>query len=190
MTIRFTFSSSTADLKVGRKGISVNDTIEKTTNFSGSGKSQTVNQYAIQEISFDAYFSESIERKLRGWWGYVSRGNSFTFAYDTTKTANTTLNGSVSAGGTTIPLTSISSVTAGYEFLLRTSDNDQNEIVIVDATFASGVTLTSGTQFAYSSGDTFRSRYYWPDIKVDMDDFNPTKNGDNFSYTFKFYEAL
>lgn len=192
MAIRITYDGKTIDLLVGDEGLRPAYKQNRKQNRSASGKIETINFYGIQEMSFDAYFSESVYHDLIAWWSWARQGKLWAFAMDSGAAASTTLDGAAAAAQKDVPLTATTGFSAGDICLLRAEDDDdESESVEID-TVTAGVKITAvdNLKFSYAAGDTFRHIDYWPQV-ISLDAaFDPDRNGDTYHNTFKFVEAL
>ena len=195
MAIRITFDTKTIDLLLGDDGLLINYTQEREQERSGSGKTETINLYGIQEMAFEAYFTESIYRDLIAWWSWARQGKSWAFAKDSNNVGNTTLEFIANEGQTAINLVASGSTafSVGDICFLRAEDTDDEfEMIEIDAINPTGdiITATANLKFTYPAGSIFRHPNYWPDV-VSLDtSFNPKRNGDYYKHIFKFAENL
>jgi len=192
MAIRITYDTKTIDLLLGPESLLINYTQDRHQARSGSGKIETINLHGIQEMAFEAHFSETIYRDLVAWWSWARQGKSWAFAKDSDNVGNTTLDGAAAAGQKNVPLTATTYLTSGDVCLLRAVDNDDEyELVVIDSV-DSGVKIVAvdNLKFSYTANDIFRHKDYWPDV-VSLDtEFNPKRDGDYYKHTFKFAENL
>jgi len=192
MTIRITFNSNNVDLLVGPNGLDSIYRSEYKRQQSGSGKAETINLYGIQKFSFDARFTEATYRSLIAWWSWARQGKSWSFTMDSSKTGNTVTTGALSPGTTNIPVVASGAFSAGEVCLLREPDMSDYELFTINAV-PNGTTIqaTSGIIWTYAtSGAIVRHVDYFPDVISTDNQFNPTKNGDYYSWTFNFMENL
>jgi len=192
MSIRITFDTKTIDLLLGDDGLLINYTQEREQERSGSGKTETINLYGIQEMAFEAYFTESIYRDLIAWWSWARQGKSWAFAKKSGDVGNTTLDDTAAAGQKNVPLTDTAAFSAGDVCLLRAVDNDDEYEIVVIGSVDAGVKIVAvdNLKFSYTANDIFRHKDYWPDV-VSLDaEFNPKRNGDYYKHIFKFAENL
>lgn len=191
MTIRITYDSKTIDIPIGPEGLGVNYKQDRRQQRSGSGKTETINLYGLQEMEYDARFVESIYRDLIAWWSWARQGKSWAFAKQSNKTKDTTLDGAAAAGQKTVPLTSLTFVSIGDICLMRAVDNDDEfEMIEIDVVGVGDITTVENLKFSYTSGDIFRHADYWPDVITTDTQFNPKKNGNYYTWVFKFVENL
>jgi len=191
MAITILYDTKTVILNVTGSGIQTIYTQESSEQQSGSGKTETINQFGIQEMSFEAVFNEAIYRDLIAWWSWARQGKAWSF--DMTGAANsTTLDGAAAAGQKNVPLTSTSNFVAGSNCLLRAVDADDEFEIVVVGSVDTGVKIVAAEnlKFTYASGDLFRHWDYWPSV-ISLDKkFNPQKRGRWYNHIFKFRENL
>ena len=192
MPIRISYDSKTIDLLMGPSGLETNYKQDRRQQHSGSGKAETINLYGIQELAFDAHFTEAIYRDLIAWWSWARQGKPWAFAKDAGNVGNTTLDDTATAGLKNVPLTATAAFASGDYCLIKAVDNDDEyEIVEVDSVDA-GVKIVTveNLKFSYTATDIFRHQDYWPDVISTATQFNPKKSGSYYSWTFKFIENL
>jgi len=192
MTIRITYDSKNIDLLIGPEGLEPAFEQAKSSNRSISGKIETINFHGIQEMSFDAYFSESGYYDLVAWWSWARQGRVWSFTLDSLKTVNTTLDDSAAAGEKVIPLTATAGLSVDEVCFIRAEDNDDEFEIVEIASISAGVSITAkdNLKYSYSSNDTFRHLEYWPQVKSLDKRFLPAREGDGYHHTFKFIEVL
>lgn len=192
MTIRITYNSNNIDLKTGNEGLQTEHSQKYSQNRSGSGKIEHINQYGIQTMSFDAYFQAAVERQLQAWWAWARQGKAWSFAMDSAKTGNTTLDAAAAAGQKVIPVTATAGFSAGDECLIRAEDSDNEFEIVIIASISAGmsITATDNLIFSYTSSDIFRHREYWPSLIILDKKFQPEKTGTWYGWKFKFAEVL
>ena len=192
MTIQITYDSKTIDLLIGNKGLETDFKHERNQNRSASGKIETINFYGIQEMSFDAYFTEQIYYDLLAWWSWARQGKPWAFAMDSANVGNTTLDAAAAAGQKVIPLTATAAFAVDDYCLIRANDTDDEFEIVKIASISAGVSVTAvdNLKFTYASGDLFRHFDYWPSVISLDENFKPPKSGDYFNHVFKFAEAL
>ena len=192
-TYRITYNGNNVDINVRVDGLDFQLIQERSQHRSGSGKTETINQYGIQEISVRAIFAESVYRQLFGWWAWARQGQEFAFTMDSNKTGNTTLDAAAAAAQKVIPLTGTGDFSVGDYCLIRADDNDDEFEIIEIASISVGVSVTSVDNLinSYTSGDVFRHWRYWPDV-VSLDKaFSPRfLSPDYYEHTFKFAEKI
>jgi len=190
MAIRITFDSNNIDINVGENGgLKPVQTHKRYTNEANSGRIETLNSFGADEFTFAASFDLATYYKLRAFWSYARQHETFSFAMDSTKTGNTTLDGAAAADQTTIPVTSESGFSDGDICLIENATDDKAEVVVINGAPTSGsIEATSNLYFAYVSGDSFRHLEYWPSLLLMNDRFDPKQSGQTFFWTFKFRE--
>ena len=194
MAHRIIYNSQTIDVSVAGDGLRRSLFQERSQNRAGSGNVKTVDQYGIQELGIKARFDFDTYRQLFAWWSWARQGKVFSFNLDSSKTGNTTLDGTAAAGQKTIPLTATGSFSVGDYCLIRAEDNDDEyEIIEIDSIVA-GVSIDAVDDliFNYLSGDTFRHWKYWPYV-ISLDKkFAPSRipGTDYYKHTFRFAEKL
>lgn len=103
----------------------------------------------------------TLKRNLYQFWEWARQGKAWTFARDSSKTANTTLLSGASAGDTTLTVSSITGLSSGDQCVLRSAT--QMEIIKINgAPSGSTVTLTESLNASFASGTRFRHEQYWP----------------------------
>lgn len=166
---------------------------------SDGGAVETVRTLATEEveISVDGCASDAFLRALAGWWAWASRGLPYSFGLDsdTGGLVAKTINATVAAGATVISLNSVTGIPAfspERQYVLRSADRLRREIVNVDSVdpFASDVTLTAPTAYAYASGDSFISLGHFP-TAYSLDHEAPFVEGPGllFNLRHRFIEA-
>lgn len=198
MAARITYNSINVDLTVGMAGLKKIPTQKKSTNESGSGKIETINQFGRFEYTFDGYFTRQLYYDLWAWWSWARQGKTWSFALDSANVANTTLDGAAAAAQKTVPLTATTSLTAGDFGLIRNIRSDDEFEVVEINTVSAGVSVAvvDNLKYTYAATDTFRHLDYFPSV-ISLDkDFNPPVTGVKdvtakyYHHTFKFVEAL
>jgi len=192
MTIQIGYDSKTVNLLLGNDGLLTNYKQDRKQARSGSGKVETINIYGIQEMSFEAYFTEAIYRDLIAWWSWARQGQSWSFAKDSGNVGNTTLDASAASGQKNVPLTATAAFSAADICLLRAVDNDDEYEMVVIGSVDAGIKIVAvdNLKFSYTATDIFRHWDYWPDV-VSLDtEFNPKRTGDYYKHVFKFVENL
>jgi len=191
MSARITYNSINIDVEIGNKSLQPSMTVSRSQNRALSGKTETLFYHGIEELSFDAFFSQANYRKLIAWWSWARQGKPWSFTMDSTNIANTTLDGAAASGQKTIPLLATTNLTVGDECIIKASDDDEFEIVVIASVSAGvSVTATDNLNFTYATGDTFRHFEYYPSVITTDSDFKPVKSGSYYSWTFNFVENL
>ena len=124
-------------------------------------------------LSIRRFSSRGFFRNLMAWWSWARQGNQWAYAHDRTRTVDTTLDGTATAGTKTIPLASTTGIVAGNEYLVWSADRLTFEPVVVD-TISAGVSVDAVDDLlnTYASGDIFRDHRYFPKV-VSIDDRRP-----------------
>lgn len=190
MSIQIVYDSKTIDLLLGSDGLLTNYTQERRQARSGSGKIETINIHGIQEMAFQAQFTEAIYRDLVAWWSWARQGKAWAFAKDSGNTLNTTLSGAAAAGQAVISVNSTSTLANSDFCLVRALDNDDEyELIAVQSFVANtSITATANLKWSYSTDDLLRHLDYWPSVVSLDEDFNPKRDGDYYKHLFKFVE--
>ena len=195
---RITYNSVNIDLVMGRNGLRHIPKQKQYKNDSSSGKIETINLFGRFEYSFDCYFARSVYYTLWAWWSWARQGKSFTFALDSARVGDTTLDDTAAAGQKVIPVAATAAFTAGEVCLLKAIDSDDEfELITVD-TISAGVSITSTTNlvYSYAAADVCRYKDYFPSVKLIRDSWLPEYTGVTdvtkkyYRYTFNFVEAL
>lgn len=198
MTPRITYNSIDIDLIQGRNGIQPIHRQSRNENVSGSGKTETINLYGSQEISYDAYFSRAKARDLMAFWSWSRQGKAFSFAADNTKTGSTIIVAASASGTTSISLGTSGAFTTGDICLLRAEDSDDEfEIITINSTTATSIGTSTTLKYSYNIGDLLRHWEYWP-VMLNLDEeFSPRRVGQistsvdrYYHHTFRFKEDL
>jgi len=185
-------ASHSLTLEVGRRGLQTTYRQEKFVNIAASGKRETINQFGTQDMEIDVYITENNYRDAVAWWAWARQGKVFAFANSASNTAATTLASAVSASTTSISVAAASSFAASDEVLIRSATNDDVfELAKISAISGSTVTLTSGTNYAYTTGSIFRHSDYWAECIMLDTSFGPRQTDAGFyNHTLRFTEAL
>ena len=189
---RISFNNVNVDVLIDEDSLQPEYIQERSQKRSGSGKIQTISQYGIQEMSFAAVLTEALYRQLIAWWAWARQGKVWAFAFDSTKTGNTTLDDAAAAAQKVVPLTGTGDFAVGDYCLIRAADNDDEfEIVEIDSISAGvSVTAVDNLVYSYTSGDVFRHWDYWPEVISLEDKFGPIRKGGTYRHVFRFAEKL
>lgn len=198
MTARISYDGKNIDLIMARGGQEPDFIQEKNENRSASGKIETINLYGIQEIKFDAYFSQTVYYDLIAWWSWARQGKKFQFAYDSSKMTEDTLDDTASSGQKVIPLVSAADFSVDDVCLIKALDNDDEFEIVEIASINVGVSVTAkeNLKFSYTSGDFFKHMLYWPAVKTKSKIFKPARTGAMdtagryYRHSFNFVESL
>jgi hypothetical protein len=181
--IRISFDGSAVDLLPGENGLLPKYAQSRSQNISGSGARETINFYGDQVLALDFYMTPAAYRKMTAWWSWARQGNLFSLAYDSTRTASTTLASGHGAGSTGLDLASDSGINVGDElFICNTAADNQFEIVQVDGT-GSPLPLTDATLLTYPAGSLVRHADYYPSLICLDEKFEPKPVGENWLHT-------
>jgi len=189
---RITYNSINIDVEVGQGSLKSISQQVFNQNRSGSGKIETISQYGIEVLTFDAYFDFDTYRALYGWWWTWARdGQKWSFAMDSSNTVDTTLDAAAASAQKVIPLTTTTGLTAGDYAIIKTAANDSRELVEID-TISAGISVTAVDNLvgSYASGDSLTHFEYYPSCINTKTDFDVVQAGTTYSYQFEFVEAL
>ena len=197
---RITYNSVNIDLVMGKTGLKITPIQDRNVNESGSGKIETINLFGRFEYEFDCYFSQAVYHTLWAWWAWARQGKTWTFALDSAKTGNTTLDDTAASGQKVIPVTATTGFAADDYCLLRAVDNDDEFEIIKIASVSSGVSVTAESNliYSYNSDDTLRHKGYFPSVVLsnNVKKFDPKYTGVSdttkkyYKDTIKFTELL
>jgi len=189
---RIIFNNTNVDVLIDEDSLQTEYNQERSQKRSTSGKIQTINQHGIQEMRFSAVLTEALYRRLIAWWAWARQGKVWAFAFDSTKTGNTTLDDPAAAGQKVIPLTGTGDFSAEDYCLIRAADNDDEFEVVEIASISAGVSVTAvdNLVYSYTSGDIFRHWEYWPEVVSLEDKFGPLKKDGTYRHVFRFAEKL
>lgn len=184
------------DIDMTRPGINPNFRQEFNQDSSWSGKKQTINKFGIQEYSVETVFSVANYYALLAWWSWARQGKLWAFTTDSTKTGNTTLDGTADAGQKTIPLTATTGFSANDICIIKTDSDDKFEVVTISSVSAGvSVTASANLKFNYVSDDIFRHLEYLPEVISLDSQFAPKRTGISntsgkyYKTTIRFAEA-
>jgi hypothetical protein len=159
------------------------NTINADTTYRTSlgGVHTTCHRYYLWRVAFTVEtLSITMERQLLTWWSWAMRCNYFAVAKDSTKVANTVLNGvGAAAGQAVIPVAATTSITAGDLLLLSPALRDGSYEVIQVQSVSAGVSITATTNLvnSWAAGDYCRTLDYLPRC-VSVDTTYPVINED------------
>lgn len=195
---RITFNSVNIDLVMGRTGLISTPVQKRERNDSSTGKIEIINLYGQWEYSFDAYFSRAVYYDLLAWWSWARQGKTWSFALDSAKVGNTTLDGSAASGQKVIPLTATAAFSTGDICLIKAEDaDDEFELIEIDSISAGvSVTAVDNLIYSYQSTDTFRHKDYLPTVVTLSNKWEPKYTGVSdvtkkyFKHSFRFIESL
>ena len=195
---RITYNSVNIDLKMGRTGLTQIPKQERNQNDAASGKIETINLYGRWDYSFDAYFSRAVYYTLWAWQSWARQGKEWSFALDSAKLGNTTLDDTAASGQKVIPVAATTTFATGDVCLIKAVDNDDEfELIVIDSISAGvSVTAVSNLVYSYSSDDILRYKDYFPSVvatkKIWLPEYTGVTDttGKYFRYTFEFVENL
>jgi len=191
MAIRITYNGQNIDLNIAPDSLKVNFTQERKQARAKSGAYEQINLYGIEKVEFDACFPDAVYYSLIAWWSWARKGKTFSFAFNSAETGNTTLDGSAAAAQKTIPLTATAAFSAGDVCLIASDDDDEFEVVVIDSVSAGvSVTAESNLVYGYASGDSFRHLDYWPSVVHTGERFAPSRRNDTWRWKFEFEQSL
>jgi hypothetical protein len=154
-------------------------------NTSDGGVSETVRSgiWDELEIAVEMFATASFFDAWEAAWAWISRGKQFSYADDNAKTVNLSISNNESVGATVIELPNTTGIVTGQKYYLTSADFLNRETVTVQSISAGvSVTLTAGIKFAYSAGDGFRDRFFWPKL-VTTDDASPMMENPGLTYS-------
>jgi len=185
-------SSHTLTLEVGRRGLQTTYRQEREMNMSGSGKSEYINLYGIQEMEIDFYITTDKYRDAVAWWSWVRQGKPFGFATSASDMGGTTITSAISASTTSISVASASSFAAADTVIIRSASSDDTfELAKISSISSATVTITAGTKYAYSAGAIFRHYNYWGSCVILDTSFAPQQTDAGFyTHRIRFQENL
>lgn len=160
---------------------------QANVNRADSGVSETVLEdiYDAFTIAVDSFDSQSVLDKLIAWWAYAAQGNSYSFALDSADKVDTTITGNVSAGGTSVVVTSATGITIGNRYRLRDAVGVGFAEEIVTVSNVVGTTITIGALiYAHSAGALFRSIDYYPALET-LDDAFPVSENPGLTWSMQ-----
>lgn len=160
-------------------------------NTSHGGLTETVRLSVWDEIEIvmENHGSASFHRGLQAWMAWALRGKQWSFAFDSSKVVNTTVNATAAAGAMSMDIASGTGVTNGEFYLVRSADLTKEEIV---KKVSGGTTIViergndpaAGLVYGYAVGDTFRDPNYWPKLVL-LDDRTPFQENQALTYSLR-----
>lgn len=196
---RITYNSINLDLVMGKTGLKHIPKQKRNQNESASGKIETINIFGRFDYEFEAYFAEAVYFNLWSWWSWVRQGKAWSFALDSAKVGNTTLDDAAASGQKNIPLTATGAFTAGDYGLIRAADSDDEFEIVLIASVDAGVKVvaTNNLNYTYAASDIFTHKDYFASVVTKEKEFpRPTLTGvldktlKYYRHTFKFTENL
>jgi len=214
MSVRITYDTKTVEVLIDNDALLTRYFQEREQHRSSSGKTETVNQYGIQEMSFASLFDESTYEDLLGWWSWARQGELWSFVWDSAKVGSTTLVDAAAAGQTTIAVDDNNLFSDQDVCLLYSANDDKFEIVVLSNASGSGAfylvdesgdfvvdeggnfivagggfdtfVTAENLKFSYVTGDIIRHLNYWPNV-ISLDaKFEPKRESNYYKHTFKF----
>lgn len=159
------YSSKSISFPWGAYNIQIEYPHLRTQNFSASKIAEVINvtpdvavSVALRNFENTAY--PTLRRNLEQLWEWASVGGAWQFALDSALTANTTLNGAVSATATSVVVASSAGLNIGDSVVVR--DSNHMEKCKIGNIVGTTITLVEALNFGYASGARFRHETYWP----------------------------
>lgn len=136
----------------------------------------------------DADFRRNLEQAKK----WLQDGGSAQFAYDSTKTVSTTLNGAVSAGASSVVVTSGTGITDGDRYVIRTPSASFSHVQCNDNSGSPTIVLEDTLDEDVADGALFRSELYWEMYLVSPDDLRiyDVERGFYYNVSLTFYEMI
>jgi len=191
MTHRLTYNSVNIDgLTLLPPGPRVDYTHVSKSNRSSSGKIETISQYGLINLEFDAWFSITTCYSLTAFFSWARQGKVCSFALDSANTANTTIDQVSAAGQKDVYVTATQTFALGDYALIKSADDDEYEIIKIQ-TFSADVLIGSLTNliYSYAVGDIARHLDYYPSLVYTGGKFNPTRTGMKDTSSDFYYQA-
>lgn len=183
----------TIDLLPGDDGVRVEWRTDLNRNITSTGIYENVIQHTLRYVTFDVYFRETEFHKLETFMSFAQQGQPFSFTKDTGKATSYTLNSDVSAGATNVlsvdedPTTELSS---GDYIYVADTFGTKWEIGEVDTLSSSAITLVDSVHYDYVTDDAvIRWYYYFPELFLLDDTFDPDRDGAFWNHTFNCVEV-
>lgn len=163
---RITFNSKNIDFPFNIYRIQISYPRSVIMNRAVSGIYEVLN--VSSEVSVQLAFrwlvnvdDATVKLNLYQFEQWAMQGKPWTFACDSSKTANTTLSAGAAAGASSITVTSITGFSANDICVLRSTT--QCELVkISGAPSGATINLAATLNFDYANGSRFRLERYWP----------------------------
>lgn len=189
---RIIYNNTNIDLLIDEDSLQVEYVSDRSQKRSSSGKIETIHFHGIQEVKFSAILDEALYRQCVPWWAWAEQGEAWAFAFDSTKTGNTTLDDAAAAAQKVIPLTGTGDFSVGDVCLIRAADNGGKSAIVEIASVSAGVSVTGEENlvYSYTSGDVFRHWEYWPEVVSLEDKFGPLRKGSIYRHVFRFIEKV
>ena len=165
---------------------------ERNDNYSSSREHEAIvfEEWIEIEVTLEK-LTRAQYNAMVAWWAYARQGGNFSFAMDSDKTGNTTLDDTAAAGQKVIPLTGTADFSAGDYALIKQASGDDFEIVQI-ASISSGVSVTveDNLIYDYAANDIFRHQLYWPDVTLKDDSLDmPMQGPPKYDISFTMIEA-
>jgi len=129
------------------------------------------------------------EMQLLTWWSWASVGGVYAVAKDGSKTLNTALSAAAPVGQASIPLLTLTGVTAGDVLILTSAERTQYEIVTVQ-TVGATVTATATLKRSFAAGDTCRHLFYYPRVTSKDSDYPVAADSEGTSNSLNFDHVI
>jgi len=193
-----TFNGNTVSFKARGQGLRIIPKVERERNQAASGKIEQINTYQRIDYRFDGFMGSSNHHDFMAFLSWAQQGNAFSFAYVSTQTGNTTLDGSATGGQDTIPVTSTPNFAAGDLCLIRSTDNFTFEVVLLSSkSTGTSVKATNNLMNSYTSGSAIRHLKYVPSAILEDETVSPewnmvssTSNDYFYRFSLSFTEDL
>ena len=190
MTHRLTYNSVNIDgLTLLPPGPRVNYIHVSKSNRSSSGKIETISQYGLVNLEFDAWFSITTYKSLVAFFSWARQGKVCSFALDSGETSNTTLDGAAASGQKVIPVTDGSSFSTYDVCFIQSLDGEKYEIFAVASHDAGQINSVTNLIYSYEIGSACRLLDYYPSLVYTGGQFNPTRTGMKDTSSDFYYQA-
>lgn len=122
-------------------------------------------------VTLARYGDEDFRNDLEAFFAWSSAGNEFDFAFDNADKIDVTLAAAAIKGATSVTVSSDPGIVVGNFYRLKNEGGGPNVEIIEVSSVASSpvINLVNPTKFAYSIGDFFRSRYFYPNMILSED---------------------
>jgi hypothetical protein len=140
----------------------------------------------LTRMSIDDATVSAFVDEMEAFWAHAGSGGEFAFGVDQTQTSNKLLDGSAPASQKVIPLASTTGLIVGVKYLIEAANGGAAREVVEIASISAGVSVTAvgNLIYSYASGDSFRSRLYFPRC-IAIDQTNPTRERDSKRVDFR-----
>ena len=165
---------------------------ERNDNYSSSREHEALVfeewveiEVALQKLTRAQY------NAFYAWWAYARQGDNFSFAADSDKTGNTTLDDTAAAGQKVIPLTGTADFgVEDYALIKQASGDDFETVQIASISAGVSVTVEDNLIYDYAANDIFRHQLYWPDVTLKDDSLDlPMQGPPRYDVSFTMIEA-